>query len=63
MDYDIDWLSRDLGYGTKELEKVLGITDVLEGISNVEFLKERLSCSRSSWLRRCSSPGPRRLGP
>lgn len=43
MKYDIEELSRNLGFEARNLEKVLRITDVLEDISNVKFLKNRLS--------------------
>jgi predicted nucleotidyltransferase component of viral defense system len=43
MEYDLESLSRTLGFNIKEVEKVLRISDLLEDISNVKFLQERLS--------------------
>ncbi|MEE8358743.1 MAG: nucleotidyl transferase AbiEii/AbiGii toxin family protein [Candidatus Hydrothermarchaeales archaeon] len=43
MEYDLESLSRTLGFNVREVEKVLRISDLLEDISNVKFLHERLS--------------------
>jgi predicted nucleotidyltransferase component of viral defense system len=43
MEYDLEHLSKTLGFGIKEIEKVLRISDVLEDISNVRFLQDHLS--------------------
>jgi predicted nucleotidyltransferase component of viral defense system len=43
MEYDLEHLSRTVGFSIREIEKVLRISDLLEDISNVKFLRERLS--------------------
>lgn len=42
MEYDLEYLSRTLGFNVREVEKVLRISDLLEDISNVRFLQKRL---------------------
>ena len=41
--YDFDELARKYGFNTREIEKVCRISDVLEDISAIEFLRNRLS--------------------
>ncbi len=43
MEYDLEYLSRTSGFNVREVEKVLRISDLLEDIANVRFLRERLS--------------------
>jgi len=43
MEYDLEYLARTHGFNTREMEKVCRIFDVLEDISSVKFLGERLS--------------------
>ncbi len=43
MEYDLEHLSRTLGFSVREIEKVLRISDLLEDISYVKFLQKRLS--------------------
>jgi len=42
-EYDIESIARQHGFNTKETEKVLRISDLLEDISAVKFLSDRLS--------------------
>jgi predicted nucleotidyltransferase component of viral defense system len=41
--YDFDELAHKYGFNTREIEKACRISDLLEGISTVEFLRNRLS--------------------
>ena len=41
--YDFDELARKYGFNTREIEKVCRISDVLEDISAIRFLRHRLS--------------------
>lgn len=41
--YDVDTITRLHGFDAKETEKVLRISDLLEDISAVKFLSDRLS--------------------
>jgi hypothetical protein len=41
--YDIESIARQQGFNAKETEKILRISDLLEGISAVKFLSDRLS--------------------
>ncbi|MDI6654992.1 MAG: hypothetical protein QME59_03815 [Candidatus Hydrothermarchaeota archaeon] len=43
MEYDLEYLARTHGFNIREIEKVCRIFDILEDISNVKFLGERLS--------------------
>lgn len=41
--YDFDELAHKYGFNTREIEKACRISDLLEDISTVEFLRNRLS--------------------
>jgi len=41
--YDYEELSRRFGFNVREMEKVCRIADLLEDISAIRFLSERLS--------------------
>lgn len=43
MEYDLEGLSKELGFDVREVEKVLRSSDILEDVSHVEFLRNRLS--------------------
>ncbi len=43
MEYDLRGLAIELGFDVREVEKVLRISDFLEDISYVKFLRDRLS--------------------
>ena len=42
-DYDLDELARMHGFDVRQVEKVCRISDVLEDVSAIKFLRDRLS--------------------
>jgi len=59
--YDIDSIARQHGFNAKETEKVLRISDLLERISAVKFLSDRLSLYGGTALTFIYSPQILRL--
>jgi predicted nucleotidyltransferase component of viral defense system len=59
--YDVDAIARQHGFNAKETEKVLRISDLLEGISAVKFLSDRLSLYGGTALTFIYSPQILRL--
>ena len=59
--YDVQALARQYGFGIKETEKVCRISDLLEDIAAVEFLKDRLSLYGGTALTFIYSPEILRL--
>src|SRR3972149_9050369 len=59
--YDVQALARQYGFGIKETEKVCRISDLLEDISAVKFLKDRLSLYGGTALTFIHSPEILRL--